>query len=383
MTFHNWTRNVRHKNDNVVNTLSAFFESTRAPMTLHNWTHNVNTVRRKSQESSVELHTKKNRLKRKRQEQVRNAENTFDEDDTRESIEAIAKTLVESEQKLLAKLKRRKPNHQPFPLGPETGEDLLDANPGIDLTDTELFPVPQQPERLKDADRLLEKDAFLENVTQAVERAIRPISATSNGGTLTSMSNESIAIQQRRLCTNPRVSEVYSVEFMELWLREADPAREERPCHRGRHCEGAKIFLMHLQEGDRVPELREFLHFHDRMQFYRTGVLPLHPNVCLLCKLMGVSLGWLLVATMLETGDYAGEHCDFENLFEVPGELLKEFALCNPPGHFFGLPAPVMMFLPSALKPVKRPGAEHLLALKVVPSCRVPDVPATIRPDFR
>ena len=358
-----------------------YFENTRTLMTLRNWTRNVNTTRRKSQESHIALHTQKNRLKRNRQDQVNATVNVFDEDDVQKSMEKTAKSLAESEQKLLTKLKRRRPNNQPFPLGP--GKNLFDEQSGMENPTSELFPTSQQSENMKDVDQLLEKDAFLENVTQVVQHIIRPISESDDGGTQTAMSKEAITIQQRRLLKHPLISEVYSADFMQLWLREPNPKTNERGCARGRACAGAVFFMAHIQEGKRAPELREFLHFHDRMNFYQYNQLPQKQNWCLLCILYNVSVAWSHVACAMESSDYAEQHCVFENLFEIPGEIIKELALSNPPDQYFGLPGPVALFLPGMFKPVKYRGSKDLLALEFVSECLVPTTRKPVSSHFR
>ncbi len=354
---------------------AKFFEAGRSPMSLSNWTHNVTNLRQRSSSVQRELHVKKNTLKRKRAWQLQEEDNVFDEDVVQEARADAVKVLSIAEQKNEGKMKRRCITNRFFSLGEERGDSSLAVDPNVTRPASELFPA-EQGEQLSDVDALLAKDQrtdyFLANVTYVVEQAIAPIRANDNGGTLSTMAQGAIAPQMRTTAARP-AGEVHSVEFMQLWLREADTTRGERSCPRGKECEGAKLFSPHIHDETRVRTLQEFLPFEERMHYYQTGNHSSQTLNCLLCNLMGACLSWTLAASMLESHDYSGDpHCDFSNLFNVPGEFLKEFACNNPPGQFFGLLAPVVIFLPEMFQPVRRTGTDHLLALKIVPEALLP-----------
>lgn len=374
---------------------SAFFQRTRAPMTLQNWETNVNNHLRKSSEGMIALHLRKNGLKHKRAQQM--AKGAFDEDIVREVHTKAQKRVSAAEQLCQTKAKRRRPNDRPFPLGEENEHTLLTAENRTmslaqDFTAPGLTPTPNVEILLDGFDQLITStenaqpsaiDGVLANVAFVVAEETKNIRG-ANGGTLTTMGRENYIQQQEpRESEDSAASEVYSVAFMEHWLREADPKRNERACPQGKKCVGRKTFSPHIRDGIAVPVLREFLVFEERIRFYRTGELPNRPRVCLLCKLKGVHLAWILNATMLESQDYTDKHCAFENLFDVTGEVLSMFALANPPTQYFGLPGRVLLFEPTMVRPVPRPGSDGRLALKFVPACLTPISTGTHVQDFR
>ncbi len=364
---------------------AKFFDATRAAMSLANWHDNVYTTQQKSAEEQLDLQIKKSKLKRKRGRLSQEAANVFDEDSVQESLDQAIKNLTAAEQKMEERMKRRCPDNRFFSLGEENGAFLLPADPNSTRPTSELVPA-EQGDQLKGVGARLAQDLmdddFLANVAVVVANAIRPIRENRDGGTLTTMAQGCVA-PQLQLNAAPITGEIHSVAFMELWLREADTTRGERSCKRTKHCEGAKIFRTHTLEG--APRaLQEFLPFEERMQFYGTGTHSTEqPGECLLCRLMGVGVSWTLTASMLESQDYSDVHCYFGTLFNVPGEILKDFAYINPPGQFFGLLAPVVMFLPEMFQPVKRRGTEHLLALAFISECRCPETEAAPVQHFR
>ena len=391
--------------DTAVVTAADFFEGTRASMTTQNWLQQVNTMERKSAESALTLHSKRTYLKRRHAQRLK--DNVFDEDAVQRATEQTTKYVSAVEQRLEPKIKRRRVNNQSFPL--QSAPAPLDAEAGVALGEelhasfSELFP-PQEPatartkakkanggtvllrEQQQNLDRMLHAkkkkkkkkkdnnindDPFLMNVTLIVSQHAGRSRAD---GTLTGMARENIAQQTQAFVSGPPAPgtfEVYTVRFMERWLCAADGTRQERTCQRGQRCKGVQAFAPHVADGDTVPALREFLPFDDRMRFYRTGQLPRTVGACLLCLFEQAIMGWINVAIQQETQDYPLVHCDFENIFDVPGEFLKEFWLTNPPGRFYGLPGPILLITRNFLRPVRRPGSAHLLALKFVDGCLV------------